>query len=200
VGAYRDSTTREHGYALSGAMFSAIDFPGAVFGTEARGISNTVLIVGSYQETGGRGHGFLLGGGIFRTIDFPGALFTDANDINSAGQVVGAYLDGGGRHGYLLSDNRFSTIDFAGAQDTVALGINDAAQIVGFYANATGFHGYLATPVSMAVPDPPTLLLIAIGALSAILCRRTGGTAVVSAVRPRRRGADLAGQPQAHTR
>ena len=32
----------------------------------------------------------------YTTIDFPGATATDANGINSSGEIVGAYADGGG--------------------------------------------------------------------------------------------------------
>jgi probable HAF family extracellular repeat protein len=66
----------------------------------------------------------------------------------------------------LLSDGEYTTLDFPGAMNTVANGINNLGQIVGYYVDANGNeHGFLATPTQAPVPEPSTLLLLAIGTL-----------------------------------
>jgi probable HAF family extracellular repeat protein len=77
---------------------------------------------------------------VFTTIDVPGAQFTNAFDINNAGQIVGASFETTGAHGFLLTGGVFTTIDVPGAADTFASGINDAGQIVGM------FNGPISSP------------------------------------------------------
>ena len=48
----------------------------------------------------------------YTTIDFPGAVGTDPNGINSAGVIVGDYIDhAGAAHGFQLVDGVFTAID-----------------------------------------------------------------------------------------
>jgi probable HAF family extracellular repeat protein len=84
----------------------------------------------------------------FTSIDFPGALLTNAQGINSRGDIVGWYVDTAGKqHGFELSDGDFVSIDYPGATVTDARGINRRGEIVGAYINAPGgppnMHGYL---------------------------------------------------------
>ena len=84
----------------------------------------------------------------FMTIDVPGAVFTNAQGINSLGDIVGIYVDAAGkRHGFELSDGDFISIDYPGATVTDARGINRRGEIVGAFMNAPGgppnMHGYL---------------------------------------------------------
>lgn len=68
-----------------------------------------------------------------------------AYGINSAGQVVGNYVDGTGTHGFLFSGSAYTTIDdpFAAPGQTFAHGINDSGEIVGYYYDAHGLaHGF----------------------------------------------------------
>jgi hypothetical protein len=67
-------------------------------------------------------------------------------------------------NGFLDRDGSFTTLDVPGSTLTYAFGINDAGQIVGFYFDASGGHGILAT----SVPEPSTLLLLALGTLGCI--------------------------------
>jgi len=84
----------------------------------------------------------------FTSIDFPGALLTNAQGINSRGDIVGWYVDTTGKqHGFKLSEDDFTSFDYPGAMVTDARGINRHGDIVGAYINAPGgppnMHGYL---------------------------------------------------------
>lgn len=94
-------------------------------------------------------------GAIFIAIDAPPAVYTEAVDINGAGEIVGRYYDGtkcvppctsvdGHNHAYLLSRGRFTTIDPPGSRFAGAIGINRHGDIVGRYQTADGkAHGFL---------------------------------------------------------
>jgi len=69
----------------------------------------------------------------FTTLDFPGAVFTLAAGINSAGDIVGRYIDAAGHHGFLLSGGIFTSLNIPGAELTRPVGINDQGDIVGHY-------------------------------------------------------------------
>lgn len=57
-GALEFGVTDEHGFLLSGGVFTTIDFPGAV-STEPLGVNDSGYIVGFYGDTSLRAHGFL---------------------------------------------------------------------------------------------------------------------------------------------
>jgi probable HAF family extracellular repeat protein len=106
----------------------------------------------------------------FTTIDVPGSNFTEAFDINNAGQIVGifdatsqGFLDSGGifttidgnpfginsagqivgfvgSHGFLYAGGGYTTIDVPSATGTAAFGINDASRIVGYFEDSTVAH------------------------------------------------------------
>lgn len=70
--------------------------------------------------------------GTYTQIDVPGASTTICLGINTAGEIVGGYVDSASvPHAFLLSGDVYTTIDYPGAVDTTAFGINDAGQIVG---------------------------------------------------------------------
>ena len=71
--------------------------------------------------------------GTYTQIDVPRATQTYGNGINSAGDVVGSYLDSSNvQHGFLLSGDIFTTIDNPLGGWTYASGINDHGQVVGY--------------------------------------------------------------------
>src|SRR2546429_6521675 len=69
----------------------------------------------------------------FTTIDVPGAIQTNANGINSRGQIVGVYYDSLVNHGFLDDAGTLTTLDVPGGLNTVAFGINKTGHIVGKY-------------------------------------------------------------------
>jgi probable HAF family extracellular repeat protein len=168
----------DHGFLLSGGIYSTIDFPGSHL-TAATGINNSGQIVGFYQNADFVTHGFLLSGGIYSAFDFPGSILTLAYGINDSGEIVGQYRNTGNppvNHGFLLSGGIYSTIDFPDSTSNIATGINNSGQIVGFYQNAADYNngvgqGFLASPT----PEPSTILSI------------IGGLGVIAAWRRRRR-------------
>jgi probable HAF family extracellular repeat protein len=97
----------------------------------------------------------------FTPIDFPGAVLTNAQGINSGGDIVGFYKDTAGKqHGFLLRNGNFTSIDFPDAAVTDARGINAAGDIVGDYTAATGtspanIHGYLLSMGSFSTVQFP---------------------------------------------
>jgi probable HAF family extracellular repeat protein len=91
----------------------------------------------------------------FTTIDVPGSIQTNANGINSRGQIVGFYTDAssGTSHGFLDDNGTVTTLDFPGAINNVAFGINKDGKIVGGYAGAQ--HAFFCDQSMFTVPDPP---------------------------------------------
>lgn len=70
--------------------------------------------------------------GTYSQIDVPGAIGTFAQGINTAGDIVGNYMDATyDIHGFLLSGGVFTTIDYPGVLYTYLQGINDVDKLWG---------------------------------------------------------------------
>src|SRR5262249_23322387 len=125
-------------------IFTTLNDPLAVQGTQAFGTHAAGDIVGSYA-TAASMNGLLFSGGTYTTIADPLGTFTQALGINAAGQIVGLYGNNApGTHGFLLSGGTYTTIDDPSAtHSTEASGINNRGQIVGVYMDATGHEGLM---------------------------------------------------------
>jgi probable HAF family extracellular repeat protein len=155
----------ERAFIGSGGNYTTLDVPGSVPGsTAAWAINNAGQILvssplgyGLYQPNSGTYLGL--------NLQALGTTF-ETFGINNADQIVGEYVDAKGiEHGFVLSDGVLTNLDVPGSQGTYAKGINDLGDIVGYFEDASGnFHAFLATPV----PEPSTLLLLAIGTLGVI--------------------------------
>jgi uncharacterized membrane protein len=98
----------------------------------------------------------------FTTIDYPGATQTFVNGINSAGDIVGGWVDtAGNEHGFLLHDGAFTSFDYPVADWTVAYGITPQGDIVGQYGLPSEkdlvTHGFILkngtfSPIEIAGP------------------------------------------------
>ncbi len=168
-GSYQISTISPfHGFLFSNGNYTSIDVPGSV-NTSVGGINNLGQIVGAYRDPMGKAHGFLRSGDTYAVLDFPGDSGTQAYGINNGGGVVGLYGTNG-TYGFVFERGSFSTLDVPGSVYTDAVGINDSNQIVGTYRDDSGFHGYLATPLAAPVPEPSSLMLLALGTACVLGC------------------------------
>ena len=112
VGYYDDSDGNEHGFLLLDGKFTSFDYPGA-FLTDGYGINNGGQIVGGYLATEASNElGFEDNNGTFTIINFPAAVGGLAvEDINDAGQLAGAYVDGTGfEHGFVSATGPFAYV------------------------------------------------------------------------------------------
>jgi uncharacterized membrane protein len=154
VGRYSDSSYKNHGFLLTIAGYSIIDYPGAT-STEADGINDAGAIVGRYLDSSGA-HGFVKTGSVYSSFEFPIGLYFPTG-INDDGEIVGYYYDSSYKiHGFLLTSAGYSTIDYPSAYVTQANGINDAGEIVGFYVLSGSMsitHGFLLTSEGYSTID-----------------------------------------------
>jgi hypothetical protein len=130
------------------------------FRTEANGANNQGKAVGqftTYQNAVFIHHGFVEKDGQFSNLDVPGAAYTNPEDINNRGQIVGSYSDGTHNHGFIQTANgRLIGLDIPGASDTVILGDNNLGQVVGSYTDQLGHtHGFLDAGGRFATIDQP---------------------------------------------
>jgi probable HAF family extracellular repeat protein len=93
----------------------------------------------------------------FTTFDVPGGTISDASGINTAGQIVGHFVDTTNHiHGFLIDGATFTTIDVPGAPRTEAVGINEMGQIVGTFIDTTGNgHGFLKDGATFTTIEGP---------------------------------------------
>ena len=151
VGSGNDTQGVSHGFVLTNGVFKNIDYPGAnytsVEGTNLRGGSLT----GAYSVNGSPNlFGFTYINGQFASVTDPNSVsYTNLNDINNGGQVVGNIPAGTSQTNYdsfLLSGTTYTTEDFPAAISTVANGLNDLGQVVGWYFDGNNVqHGFVST-------------------------------------------------------
>ena len=123
--------------------------------------------------------------GNFSLFDAPSSTDTFVYGINS-GRVVGYFIGTDGfDHGFLRNvDGTFTLIDVPGSDFTEVTSINSLGQLTGDYidSNDGSNRGFIATP-SVAVPEPTSIALIAIG-MAALLGYRLRSSALMTWVNP----------------
>jgi probable HAF family extracellular repeat protein len=129
----------------------------------AAAINNSGQIVGHAQNPSGNNHAFLFNGSMIDLGTLGGAT-SSADGVNGGGQIVGdSHTIGGSDDAFLFTSGTMfdlnQLLDGSGAGWTLnnAYGINDKGWIVGTGNNG----GFLLAPV----PEPPSLLLLGIGAV-----------------------------------
>ncbi|HET9155979.1 MAG TPA: hypothetical protein VFN91_04890 [Myxococcaceae bacterium] len=92
VGYFNDAVTT-HGFVLRGGAYATVDVPDAVY-TLLTGINEQGIAVGFFGAEDGSEQGFLydIRRGQATPFSCPG-FFTEANDINNAGAIVGLCFD-----------------------------------------------------------------------------------------------------------
>lgn len=92
------------------------------------------------------------------TIDAPNAFETDCNDINTAGTIVGFFIDNSDvTHGFVIANRKFTTVDVPGATATLLYGINNNSRAVGWYIDSSNVtHGLMIdAKLNVTTIDPP---------------------------------------------
>lgn len=119
--------------------------------TQLFDINASGQIIGTYADSHGQFDttSFLRSAtGVLTLVSMPASTFSQAQGLNDAGSIVGAYYDAANvLHGYVRAPSGvYTTIDVPGADLTVPSGINDAGWIVGEYDVAGVAHAYVSDP------------------------------------------------------
>jgi uncharacterized membrane protein len=186
VGYYVDGTGT-HGFVDTGGVFVTLDVAGSA-DTFAEGINDAGQVVGyAYPAsmTSPYALGFVDTAGLFSTIDAEGGSYSGLEDatyalgINDAGQVVGDYIEGARPPvvGFVDDQGSFAFVNVSPGTEgydhgTVVSGINNAGQLVGYFNQFQVYPG-LDQGFSTAVPEPPTGLLLGLGAAALVALTRT---------------------------
>jgi hypothetical protein len=164
VGDYADEDFNVHGFVLHADSYTTIDAPhaerGRGVGTHAFGINDHGDIVLHTQPLKQIFKGYLLSDGRFMRLSDPhGSLGTFLNGINSAGVIVGGWLDGNNvSHGMIFCDGVFTTHDEpdagrASGQGTTLAKINGRGDVAGWYSDGNNHdHGFLLHPGHSCAP------------------------------------------------
>jgi len=180
VGSWTDAGNKSHGFLYDAGVYTSIDYPGTVQGTDARSINNAGEIVGFhdlgvafllkngvFSSFGGgfdinnfdftaSGSGFMDSSGQTHLINAPGSASTTTYGISDALEVVGDFWDGSHTHGFSFNQVSYSTIDFPGSNETICQGVNTLGDVVGFYVDASNVqHGFLFTGGAFSQVDYP---------------------------------------------
>jgi len=168
VGYFIDDNARTHGYVFNGTSFTTLDYPLAAV-TFATGIEAN-KIVGSYIKPGGAEHGYIYDGTTYTTFDHPlGTKTTELFHI-SGERIVGWYSDVASpnlQRGFLFDGSSFIPINVPLAKQTVPVGIERDVLVGEFIDQGGKQHGFVR-----AIPEPSTLFLLGIGAISLLGYRR----------------------------
>ena len=117
---------------------SSADYPGA--GLSIVFDENDSTIIGDAEFGIGAPFGFTLTGSTYQQFNVPGASANEITGINTAGRIVGIYLDSSNiEHGFVETSGILTNIDNpVGAPNTTILyDINDHGEMVGAYQDAS---------------------------------------------------------------
>src|SRR3954467_101974 len=91
----------------------------------------------------------------FTQLDPPGSISTEADLINSQGQIIGFFFDAAGRqHGWLFQNGAFTQIDFPGRSGTPPVNINNSSVITAVLGRRYYIADLLAREIGGFVEPP----------------------------------------------
>ena len=129
--------TANHGFFLSGNVFTQFDVPDAL-STFVLALNDAGNFSGDFDPPAGGRLSFVSVGGNIVSFSVPGATMNNAYSINNSNEIAGAYLDSASvTHGFFRDASGALTfpIDFPEASATFPFGINDKGIIVGRYTD-----------------------------------------------------------------
>jgi hypothetical protein len=125
-----ESTSKVHGFFLSGSSFTAVNYPNAT-NTWLFGVNKVGAATGSYTA-GSSVRGFMLAGGQYTEITYPNADGTYPMAVSDNGTVVGVYSNGNMSNGFVWSSGKISAVSSPKGRFGAALsGVNNAGVMVG---------------------------------------------------------------------
>lgn len=151
VGTYEYNDDADFGPEWTGfkmwknGTFTSIGGPAGAINTNPNSISDTGIVVGWYESniqpfTPYPSHGFVLANGVYKTVDYPNAFRTSLNDLNSAGVIVGTWVDSDGNGGgFLFVNGKFEDVFGPGGEATAVNGINGYEYVSGTLSDGRSF-------------------------------------------------------------
>jgi len=133
---------------LAAASLFVVTDLGSLGGSQstAFGINSQGTAVGAAQLPSGMGSAFVSSGGTMTALSAADATSSQANGINSSGQVVGTVYSFSGARATVWTGGLFSNLGTLGGVDSYALAINDAGSIAGSAGVRSGdAHAFLAS-------------------------------------------------------
>jgi probable HAF family extracellular repeat protein len=159
----------QHGFTYDNGVYTTIDYPQTGATTAAYGINDLGEIVGGFCSGpfpcpegafARTAHGFLDDQGAFAQLDYPGSQDTQADAINNAGVIVGAYdINNSGPHGFIHQNGMFKNIDVPGGSFTYPTAINNKGVVAGYYQTPDfNVHGFLYRNGAFETVDYPNTI------------------------------------------
>lgn len=116
------------------------------FGTDPNSVLRGINDAGVAVGNGSVGAFVYNINGAATTISFPGSNETEAKGINSAGTIVGWYVDANNvQHGFFDSGGSYVTLDDPHGTDTTPAAVNGNGFVVGSVFDAGHFQGFVWT-------------------------------------------------------
>lgn len=140
AGTFVTNDLKSHGFLIHRGIVTALNFPGAINGTVANGINNTLTVVGTADDT----LGFIWSAGKFRKFSAPSDIngATTLNGISNLGRVVGDVFFSDFQRAFMFQGSDFDFLQPAGSLDILAKGVNGHGDIVGCQPGGQAFLAF----------------------------------------------------------